>query len=205
MATDFYSRVQLKLEAFFCPNRLCYNGFQQFMTQPTNNSTQPSGYDLSKVKYLPFMNIPISFSGAGTLADYLGFKSTGLVPSGQTVQIKNVLPFVAYHKIWNDWYRDSLLQKECFINPYQSLNTLTNAYSLPSVSFSSDSPVEVNPILADNKYLYSLRQRNFARDYFTNAKLNPQAGTPSTLAFNVVDNTGSFTIASLRAANSLQQ
>lgn len=203
MATDFYGRVQFKIEAFFCPNRLCYGGFQQFITAPTKNPTS-AGQSLLNVKYLPYSLFNISDVGPGSLADYLGYKS-GFVDNDNNVRIDNILPFVAYHKIWNSWYRDSLLQTECFRNPFSSVGTdTTTSATLPYTTFAGDSPSYVSPLLTNLK-LSDLRQRNFARDYFTNAKLNPQEGMPSTLAFNVADNQGSFTIASLRAANSLQQ
>lgn len=208
MATDFYGRVQLKLESFFIPNRLCYGGFQQFITQPTNNQLSPNGYPVANVKYLPYSNFPISAVQRGSLADFLGFKY-GFTPSGgddSTVRINNILPFVAYHLVWSSWYRDSLLQNDCF-RPNIGSGSYNSGFAstLPYTIFRGDSPVLVDPSLEDGFRLYSLRQRNFSRDYFTNAKLNPQAGTPATLAFNVADGQGSFTIASLRAVNSLQQ
>ena len=56
-----------------------------------------------------------------------------------------------------------------------------------------------------NVMLMATRQRNWDLDYFTSASATPQAGSPSQLAFSVSGNSGSFTIASLRAANALQQ
>lgn len=62
--------------------------------------------------------------------------------------------------------------------------------------------------------LGSLRQRCWAKDYFTTATYRPQSGAASEVAFAVsgisdaqgnVSASGSFTIASLRAANSLQR
>lgn len=208
MATDFYGRVQFKMEAFFVPNRICYGGFQQFITQPSDNFESSTSVNY-QVKYLPYANLPISDSGPGSLADYLGFKRSQEPAGNDYFVINNILPFVAYHKIWNDWYRDSLVQKECFAHPWRTgVNQapLNSATYLPYQSFTSESPDNVLPTLADFTSLFSLRQRNWAKDYFTNCTLEPQGGTPATLAFNV-DNgeTGSFTIASLRAANSLQQ
>lgn len=202
MATDFYGRVRCCLEAFFIPLRLCYGGFQQFITQPTNNVSNPNGNYVRNVKYLPCADIEDFRVGAGTLSDYLGLK-VDYAPS-RGVRVNNLLPFVAYHLVWSSWYRESLIQTDPFM-PVTNGYTSDFARSLPYLSFSGESPAVINPTLADNTSLFSLRQRNFSRDYFTNAKLNPQAGTPSTLAFNVSDNTGSFTISSLRAANSLQQ
>lgn len=207
MASDFYGRVKFKLESFFVPNRLCYGGFQQFITQPTNNQVSPNGYPIANVKYLPSISAPASDLKRGSLADFLGYK-LGFEPLDGEARpnyvFKNVLPFVAYHLVWQSWYRDSLLQVECFRQPSSVDNPTSGAMSLPYLTYSGDSPVTLSRNLADGVSLFSLRQRNFARDYFTNAKLNPQSGTPATLAFNVAENQGSFTISSLRAVNSLQ-
>lgn len=53
--------------------------------------------------------------------------------------------------------------------------------------------------------LNSVRQRCWSKDYFTSATLQPQAGATSSVAFDTSGNTGSFSIATLRAANSLQK
>lgn len=53
--------------------------------------------------------------------------------------------------------------------------------------------------------LGSLRQRCWAKDYFTTATTRPQAGAASSVVFDTSGNTGQFTIATLRAANSLQK
>ena len=52
----------------------------------------------------------------------------------------------------------------------------------------------------------NLRQRNFDTDYFTNAKPSPQLGTAQSVGFPIfLIIMASFTIADLRAANSIQQ
>ncbi|MGI6169753.1 MAG: major capsid protein, partial [Christensenellales bacterium] len=59
----------------------------------------------------------------------------------------------------------------------------------------------------DGTSVFSTRQRNYARDYFTAATISPQQGNASRLVFDVdVDSEdGAFTIGALRAANSLQK
>ena len=37
MATDFYGRVDFRMEAFFVPNRVVWGGWQNFYTMPQNN------------------------------------------------------------------------------------------------------------------------------------------------------------------------
>lgn len=53
--------------------------------------------------------------------------------------------------------------------------------------------------------LGSLRQRCWAKDYFTTATTRPQAGADSQVLFDTSGETGGFTIATLRAANALQK
>lgn len=43
MVTDFYGRCDFVLEAFFVPNRLCWGGWQDFITHPTANPQYPDG------------------------------------------------------------------------------------------------------------------------------------------------------------------
>ena len=176
--------------------------------------------------------------GPGTLADYVGYKNiTGLVD--EFVTIDNALPFVAYHFIWDNWYRNTFVQKPAFSRASSRISTDIalyyypnssgisgdgsypfNAFNLPYVSgyslsnFNGSSAAVpnltslrvnaplVNGLLADNVFLSELRQRNWELDYFTNAKPEPQAGDPVSIKIASDD---TFTISSLRAANSVQQ
>lgn len=203
MATDFYGRVRFKMEAFFVPCRLLYGGWQKFMTSPTGNNA-PSASDVSSL--LPFITVPAASShklDRGSLADYLGYKGT--VNTNQ--RINNILRFMAYHKIYDDWYRDSRIQTPLFGETTSMSPGALSVRYLPWQFNSGSSGISYNDFgiqFADGVDLFTLRQRNWARDYFTNATPLPQAGTGASLSFDVVDNAGSFTIASLRAANSLQ-
>nr|DAH92125.1 MAG TPA: Major capsid protein [Microviridae sp.] len=204
MATDFYGRVRFKMEAFFVPCRLLYGGWQKFMTSPTGNNAPSS---ISVGSTLPFCVVPAenaSILARASLADYLGYKGT--INTRQ--RINNILRFMAYHKIYDDWYRDSRIQKPVF-DEVVPANTSAGAMSvanLPYRGVNGDSfTYGTATKFADGVDLFSLRQRNWARDYFTNATPLPQAGVGASLSFDVANDSGSFTIASLRAANSLQQ
>ena len=48
MATEFYGRIDMRLEAFFVPNRILWGGWQDFMTMPINN--QPKNPHQIKVE-----------------------------------------------------------------------------------------------------------------------------------------------------------
>lgn len=206
MATDFYGRVMGKFEAFFVPFRILYGGWQELITHPVSGDNYPSGTPAgAKAKYLPTLVFPKSECLAGSLSDFLGRRADSL--SSDTPDMKerfsNPLPFLAYHKVWNDWYRDSRIQAPAFA---KRLSGNTGFQHLPLSTFYDESPVELTSVsCADGLPAYSLRQRNWEKDYFTNATPKPQAGDPAQLAFDVANGQGSFTIASLRAANSLQQ
>lgn len=211
MVADFYGRVDFVLEAFFVPMRLLWGGFQDFMTHPTAYPQFPSGTPVQgKPKYLPRISFTANDSAlaSGSLGDYLGFKG------GSSTQafFVNALPFLAYHRIYDDWYRESRIQSPCFYRPQMPNESPSAAYYLPYVSVwagSADNPITLGATsaLGDGVYITSLRQRNFAKDYFTTATPLPQAGNASQLEFDTDNQTGkgAFSIAALRAANSLQK
>lgn len=209
-ASDFVGRIDAHFEYFFVPNRIIYGGWQRLMTAgldldpgtPTSVSSIQtycpyfSGTELSDLK----VDNP-EFFAPGSLCDYLGLR---IDPSGLPASFPlNALPFLAYHKIWDDWYRDSRLQKPCF--PTYSDGDTDMLYNIP---FHIHSAIGVADPMYRELYngfdLFSLHQRNFMKDYFVNASLRPQSANASSLKFVVSDSFGEFTIAALRAANSLQ-
>lgn len=235
MATDFYGRVDYILEAFFVPARLLWGGWKSFMTHPTANPTYPVNTPVQgRSKYMPQIYLSgaessdpdVSDTYAGSLADYLGMKDTY---SNSDYFEVNALPFLAYHRIWDDWYRDSRIQAPVFYSPDSSVSAshLTGGADFPAnpsyapfVSGGVSSPffyygramerfgdfVNASSCrFVDGKSLCDLRQRNWSKDYFTTASPLPQAGNAATLEFDVNDDQGTFSIAALRSANSLQK
>lgn len=218
-AADAYGKIDYKVEAFFVPCRVLYGGFQKFVTHDdtTTPPYAPGSGESSKVStILPFFKIPKENCGLGSLADFLGLKNKGgNFPNLENYYyIPNPLKFLAYHKIYQDWYMDSRVQIPPFSEPnYPYTSIPDRARYLPYTSFGSDSQTEFNPSLADNTFIYSLRQRNWPKDRYTNASLKPQSGNDVALTFSAageddgngtVNSVGSFTIRGLRAANSIQ-
>ena len=256
MATSFYGRVDYRLEAFFVPYRILWGGWQNFVTMPTND---PYGTTTIRPKYLPnlilsgkagdasFKSLVSRVLSRGSLADYLGYKGTpSLITSAtiSSVAINNILPFLAYHKIYDDWYRNANIQKPVFVRsdtPTKSLSslpwnpkfsTVVNSDLVPTTDGNSgwsdaeisgasspfdqfgfaairnSSDVRLTPEFNDGSDLFSLRQRNWSKDYFTTAALYPQqngmtggAGVTS----RVSSDSTTFTISQLRQANILQK
>lgn len=219
MATDFYGRVDYVLEAFFVPSRLLWGGWESFMTHPTASPQYPSGTPVEgKSKYLPQLTLPAgnvvingqSVAGPGSLSDYLGYKADDVSYNTRV----SLLPYLAYHRIWDDWYRDSRIQSPLFFRPDASSGFPEVQFKVPFKPFVSGGQLsaEVIDALSDDALFFdgvsvtNLRQRNWAKDYFNTASTLPQAGNASILEFDVNDDgVGNFSIAALRSANSLQK
>lgn len=222
MVTDFYGRVDFVLEAFFVPNRLCWGGWQQFITHPTANPQYPEGTPVQlKPTRVPYFRITESEQGAGGIGIYniaadslLHYLDYGKTLSSNKNGEYSVLPCIAYHRIWDDWYRDSRVQSPLFYPSgiASSYNDPSSLRSLPYFSSAyetSQEPITLSFVpdttFSDGVKVSSLRQRNWVKDYFTSASLLPQAGGASEVKFDVADTTGAFSISTLRAANSLQK
>lgn len=246
MATSFYGRVDYRLEAFFVPYRILWGGWENFLTQPV---ADPYGTIVERPHFLPNMNgrLFAARMNRGELADYLGIK--GVTPDSSdavSTSLSNILPFIAYHKIYDDWYRNANIQKPVFVRPSAFTNGMS-ASALPYINTTvtvsesqtasaltgtngadmkingSSSPLSsitfnkapigklwISERLGDGISLFSLRQRNWSKDYFTNATLYPQqsgttAGAGIKSALNTGDSTTTFTISQIRQANILQK
>lgn len=230
LASETFMRCSVKVEAFFVPFRLLAGSFESWFT---DNEKKFAPYTLSgntvtpqaKKGLLPCVgNLSATndataiaaITAVGGLFDYLGFKSPNSV--AVTSYAISAMPPLAYHRVYHDWYRNTLVQSEVFLPPtnsnqYAISPGANNAYAgcapylffgnnLPDYIFSSTAALQ----LADGKYLYELRQRNFGLDYFTSSTPSPQQGAAVTVGFgdSQADSTH-FSIAALRAANSLQQ
>lgn len=203
MATDFYGRIDACIEAFFVPFRILWQGWQAFITNPTTSPYAPNTPRPQVCPQIRFSaDTDSSYVGRGTLADYLGVKGFPSLTSSVSVDY-NALPFLAYHKIFEDWYMNTEIQKTPFFSGATGGSFAAMPWSL--LQPSTTQAWLASSTLNDSVPIGKLRQRLWAKDYFTTANLYPQAGGASELSFDVSDSKGSFTIASLRAANVLQR
>lgn len=237
LASDTFMRCSLKVEAFFVPMRLCYGGFEHFFVGDTFEMHDSGEYHDKTISKLPSFHVSssgvrvstdtLSYAkealGAGSLLDYLGFKTTiregWLLSDSDSLPLNALIP-VAYHKIWDDWYRSSLIQRSCFapsvlgssgipfatlpyvIDPSNDFECYWNVLQSLDSSSSDEYP---DWFLADNVHVLTLRQRNFGFDYFTTATPTPQNGDAQRVTLDSSDLASGFTISQLRSANSVQQ
>lgn len=244
MATSPMGRIDMRYEAFFVPNRITWGGWEAYKTR---QSDDPYAFQQVSPSVLPFISIEgatnisqsqltsvLSNFGAGTLADYLGYrvdspadKSSFLHTNSIGVDgviIDNALPFLAYHKIYDDWYRSSQVQKPLFArvasddNKYYSLCNFPWRYfndspdESPEIILNSDGSSANSSEFYNSDSILSMHQRCWSDDLYTTLALYPQAAlNPQSPEIKVTQSqdksvTGvTMTIPSLRAANILQR
>lgn len=202
LAAPFRGKIDFCLEAFYVPNRILYGGWQDYMmfNGGLANQFKPAG--LSDVVLPTYKSTTLKQTHNGDLWDYLGLPGWQVDAVGQTPTI-NALPFLAYHKIYDDWYRDGMVQAPVFRPIDSNANKTYATYALPYIRITNPSfnLFLENTELFDGVSLFSLRQRNYAKDYFTSAFTSVSGGT--TPVSIVMDSNDSFTIAQFRTANSL--
>jgi len=132
--------VRVNIHHWFVPHRLIWEDWEDFITGG------PDGMDAS---VFPTIAMPASTGAAvGSLADYLG------VPTGVADLEVSALPFRAYAKVWNDWYRDQDLQTELTIDETSGPDTTTST---------------------------ALQNADWEKDYFTSARPWEQKGPSITI------------------------
>lgn len=219
LASETFMRASLKVEAFFCPMRLLYGGFESWLTGKEvykYTSTALASRTAFRAE-LPCMewdgssSSDVALAGLGSLADYLGFQVHDTISTGANQIVRcNVFPFLAYHRIYDDWYRNTKIQLPVFTQPNESYTNNFAAASkvsarlrsVPYITFDSIYVFSPTSTLNDGISLGQLRQRNYGTDYFTVATPDAQKGAPMTVQ---TDANGLFSIAALRSANSIQQ
>jgi hypothetical protein len=139
-------RMDVTMHYFFVPNRILWEGWEDFIT-----NTKTAGL-LPAVPYLEVLQDGTNYS---KLHDYLGIPNPSQCPAIDREKI-SALPFAAYQKVYNDYYRDQNLIVE-------------NDIQLTDGDNSS------------NVELAILRLRAWEHDYFTASLPFAQKGDPVTL------------------------
>lgn len=240
LASDTFMRCKLKYASFFVPTRILlpYGSYERWLTGNDGNlfgSNITASTTNSTRIVLPQLQLHSTTSvgnggktaAPGTLADFLGVKFTKSTASGGTGDVWTIdvsaLPFLAYHKIYNDWFRNSLVQKDIFatgaVSSAGNYNVSNSQFITPqngssagyllldTVNTSATTSNAQSIRFMDGKLLTDLRQANFDIDMYTSCSPEAQNGEAQSVSFEVSDETydGSFTISALRAANSIQQ
>lgn len=244
MATSPMGRIDMRYEAFFVPNRITWGGWEAYKTR---QSDDPYALPQVSPSVLPFISIDsksaltqaqltsvLSHFGAGSLADYLGYRVDSPADASSflhtnslgvsNVIVDNALSFLAYHKIYDDWYRSSQVQTPLFArlgsddSRYYSLCNFPWRYfsdsstDNPAILLKADGSSLTSSQFYNSDSILSMHQRCWSDDLYTTLALYPQAAlnpqSPEIKVQQASDKTVTgvtMTIPSLRAANILQR
>lgn len=179
MLAPVMHRVNIFIHHFYVPNRILANWWEAFITNGRLGTETPPVPSNAQIQTLLQLNSNVL--AKGSLYDYMGgnpipdSEQGGGAWVGRTIDL---LPFVAYYKIWYDYYRD---------RNFVADNTIL--------------PMAAGTVAANLLELTSIKYRSWEHDYFTSALpwtqrgaavLLPVSGTGnvSYLATSVVRQTG---------------
>jgi hypothetical protein len=152
MSTPLYpvmDNCDIDYYMFFVPARLLWEHFENLMGQ------NDSSFWAENVEYTtPVTTAPAGGWANGTIADYFG------IPTGVENLKVNSLPFRAYAKIWNEWFRDENLQQPVTMSKTDATTKGSNTGTNLTDAEAGGLPLKV----AKHK------------DYFTSCLPSPQKG-----------------------------
>lgn len=143
----YMDNVYLDWHAFFVPNRLLWSHWEQFQGAQDD---PPSTFTTYEVPSLDDATHAAGFTSL-SIYDYFGLPIgvTGIPQASMPI----ALPFRAYRKIWNDWYREE----------------------------NNQDPLAIDLTDGPDTTAYALLLRNRRKDYFTSCLPWPQKGSAVSL------------------------
>lgn len=148
---------------FFVPNRLLWQHWKQFMGESDTPWFDDVEYSVPQVYFAaaPIEDIDTACVKKGSVADYMGLPLPNPSAEYENYTSVSALPFRAYVRIWNEWFRSENFQDLAAFNTLDSGDWLNT----------DDLALYGGDLLPVNKY----------RDYFTSALPEPQRGPEVTI------------------------
>jgi len=144
LLTPIMHKASVYCHFFFVPNRILWPNWENFISGGEDGLADPTFPTVD-------LTIPTQY-GTQTLADYLG------LPTGNQLQNVSALPFAAYQKIYQDYYRDENL--------------------IPKTDVSVTDGTQSNTDIIE---LSEMKKRAWQHDYFTSALPWTQRGPEATI------------------------
>lgn len=153
MVAPVMHRFDCYVHYFFVPNRILWDNWEDYITNTKTAGVLPA---------FPFITVSNASTNYTKLMDYLGVPYPGQTPAQVSENI-SAMPFAAYQKIFNEYYRDQNLVPEL-------IDELTDG--------------DNNVNFAD---LCNIRRRAWEHDYLTSALPFAQKGDPVDIPLGEVE------------------
>lgn len=144
MVAPVMHRFDLFVHYFFVPNRIVWPNWENYITNTKVGGVLPAA---------PYLVVKNDSTNYSKLMDYLGIPFPGQTPA-QVSELVNAIPFAAYNKVFNEYYRDQNLVTEIVDSLVDGDNT------------------------ANEAALIAIRRRAWEHDYLTSALPFAQKGDP---------------------------
>lgn len=148
-------RLDCTIHYFFVPKRIMWSGWEDWIVGNAEAGDHPR------------VTLPLvggAFNDTGSLGDYLGVPSPDDITAPDQNEIVSAFPYMAYQKVWYEYYRDQNLQDD---------DTVLNGLMFDGLDDGDNSSL----IAA----LSPLRRRAWEHDYFTSCLPFAQKGQAVTL------------------------
>lgn len=148
---------------FYCPNRILWDNFKQFMGEVENTPWMPSkNYSVPKINIVGGNTVTETPSPAeGSILDYMG------VPTKIEANFSvNALPIRAYVMIWNEFFRDENVENAAIFKRDDSNVTYADSRDDNNIEKMLQEAIAGGRCLPVNKF----------HDYFTSCLPYPQRG-----------------------------
>lgn len=155
LKTPMMQDIILDTYWFFCPNRLLWTHFKEFMGENNESAWIPE-----HTYTVPQIEPPENGWAVGSIADHMDVPP---LVDGFSI---NALPFRGYALIANEWFRSEVVQDPLVIETGDSTVTGTNG-----TNYISDTALGGMPFIVNRTF-----------DLFSGATLAPQKGEPVSLS-----------------------
>lgn len=148
-------KVNVKAEVFFCPYRLVWPNFPDFVSGGESGQVAPA-FPTFQIGQANTTNP--AYLKDGSLLDYLGFPTyvqSGTYQAAYASNAFGALHVRAYQCIYDTWYRNEATEASQLNATWNGDGAMNNADYAP---------------------MFALRSRQWERDYFTSCQLNTQRG-----------------------------
>lgn len=147
-------RIGVKMEYFFVPNRILWKNWETFITGSRNGKVVEDDIIIPFIQ--PYGTEYAPVNGIGSLMDYMGLPTAADFETGEEPDSAlgiNALPFAAYQRIWDEYYRDENLIESMYDTvEFDNYNMLPDAITEEQT-----------------QQLLQIRPRCWEHDYFTSA------------------------------------